>query len=85
MELPACLLAVWKIGAAYVPLDPSHPADRIEYILGDACVQVLLTHSSCRLRPRGIRTIEIDREQVVSEDNQSPSHWCTDRQKTLLM
>jgi len=65
LELPVCLLAVWKIGAAYVPLDPGHPAERIEYILNDACVQVLLTHSRCRLRSRAIRTVEIDREQAT--------------------
>ena len=31
--LPIALLAVLKLGAAYVPLDPSYPAERIEYIL----------------------------------------------------
>jgi amino acid adenylation domain-containing protein len=65
LDLPACLLAVWKIGAAYVPLDPTHPTERIEYILNDACVQVLVTHSRCRLRLAGIRTVEIDREQLT--------------------
>jgi amino acid adenylation domain-containing protein len=63
LELPACLLAVWKMGAAYVPLDPSHPAERNEYVLNDACVQILVTQSRYRLRPKGIRTVEIDREQ----------------------
>jgi amino acid adenylation domain-containing protein len=65
LELPACLLAVWKIGAAYIPLDPSHPAERIEYILGDACAQILLTQSGCRLRPRAIRSVEIDLEEAT--------------------
>ncbi len=65
LELPTCLLAVWKIGAAYVPLDPSHPAERIEYILSDARVQVLLTQSRCRLRPPAIRSVAIDREHAT--------------------
>ncbi|MFD1052581.1 AMP-binding protein, partial [Kibdelosporangium lantanae] len=30
------LLAVFKAGAAYVPVDPNYPPDRIAYILGDA-------------------------------------------------
>jgi amino acid adenylation domain-containing protein len=63
LELPECLLAVWKTGAAYVPLDPGHPKERIEFILGNARVEVLLTHSGCRLRPDGIHTIEFDRQQ----------------------
>jgi amino acid adenylation domain-containing protein len=68
LELPACLLAVWKAGAAYIPLDPSHPVERIEYILGDACAQILLTQSGCRLRPRGIRSVEIDLEEATIQE-----------------
>lgn len=32
----AAMLAIWKTGAVYVPLDPKNPTDRIEYMLGDA-------------------------------------------------
>jgi myxalamid-type nonribosomal peptide synthetase MxaA len=31
----AALLAIWKCGGAYLPLDPEHPADRMAYILRD--------------------------------------------------
>ncbi|HEY0512829.1 MAG TPA: amino acid adenylation domain-containing protein [Thermoanaerobaculia bacterium] len=31
----AALLAIWKCGGAYLPLDPEHPAERMAYILGD--------------------------------------------------
>ena len=37
------LLAVLEAGAAYVPLDPSHPADRRTAILKDAGVDVVVT------------------------------------------
>lgn len=37
------MLAVLKIGAAYVPLDPGFPADRIAYIGEDAGVRAVLT------------------------------------------
>ena len=65
LDLPTCLLAVWKMGAAYVPLDPSHPAERNEYVLNDACVQILVTQSRYRPWPQGIRAVEIDREQAT--------------------
>ncbi|MEU2589229.1 amino acid adenylation domain-containing protein, partial [Streptomyces avermitilis] len=42
-DLVVALLAVLKTGAAYVPLDPDHPAGRIEYVLEDAGPALLLT------------------------------------------
>ncbi|MGN9762080.1 amino acid adenylation domain-containing protein, partial [Streptomyces sp. SD31] len=42
-ELVVALLAVVKSGAAYVPLDPGYPADRLAYALTDAAPAVLLT------------------------------------------
>ncbi len=34
-DLPCALLAIWKCGAAYVPLDPANPAERLALILDD--------------------------------------------------
>ncbi|MEW2355929.1 amino acid adenylation domain-containing protein [Spirillospora sp. NPDC029432] len=36
LELVVAVLAVLKSGAAYVPIDPEYPADRIAYVLDDA-------------------------------------------------
>ncbi|WP_077923483.1 non-ribosomal peptide synthetase [Spirosoma sp. 209] len=44
LEMVVCLVAVMKTGAAYIPVDPRHPADRIGYVLADAGCQVLLTN-----------------------------------------
>ena len=38
------IIAVWKSGAAYVPIDPSYPDKRIEYILNDCKSNLLLTN-----------------------------------------
>jgi polyketide synthase PksJ len=40
------ILGIWKAGAAYVPIDPDFPADRIAYILNETRVSVLLTDRS---------------------------------------
>ncbi|MBW4633662.1 MAG: amino acid adenylation domain-containing protein, partial [Iphinoe sp. HA4291-MV1] len=37
------LLAVLKAGGAYVPVDPNYPTERLEYILADSQVSVVLT------------------------------------------
>ncbi|MFF1423169.1 amino acid adenylation domain-containing protein, partial [Streptomyces sp. NPDC058280] len=42
-ELLVALLAVLKSGAAYVPVDPGYPAERIAGVLTDATPQALLT------------------------------------------
>ena len=42
-DLPLALLGVLKAGAAYLPLDPGHPAERLAYILEDSAVRVLIT------------------------------------------
>ncbi|HEX8241862.1 MAG TPA: amino acid adenylation domain-containing protein, partial [Longimicrobium sp.] len=44
-DLVAALLAVWKAGAAYVPLEPSYPPARIRALLMDARAPVVITTS----------------------------------------
>ncbi|HEY9229325.1 MAG TPA: condensation domain-containing protein, partial [Gemmatimonadaceae bacterium] len=44
-EMPVALAAVLKSGAAYVPLDPSHPAERLRYTLEDAGVACAITRT----------------------------------------
>ncbi|MEM4990087.1 amino acid adenylation domain-containing protein [Collimonas sp. H4R21] len=39
------LLAVLKAGAAYVPLDPAYPADRLAHMLNDSAPRVVLTQA----------------------------------------
>ncbi|MFE3738978.1 amino acid adenylation domain-containing protein [Streptomyces sp. NPDC059134] len=43
VELVVALLAVVKSGAAYVPVDPDHPRDRVRRLLCDAAPRVVLT------------------------------------------
>ncbi|MDI5975005.1 amino acid adenylation domain-containing protein, partial [Amycolatopsis magusensis] len=43
--LSAAMLGAWKAGAAYVPIDPSYPAERIAHMLADANAAVAVTTS----------------------------------------
>jgi non-ribosomal peptide synthetase-like protein len=43
LESYVSLLAVGKAGAAFVPIDPASPPDRVAYIAGDAEVDLMLT------------------------------------------
>src|ERR1051326_945301 len=47
-ELVVALLGVLKSGAAYVPLDPAYPPERLEFTVQDAEIPVLLTSSTLR-------------------------------------
>ncbi|WP_280344750.1 non-ribosomal peptide synthetase, partial [Nocardia neocaledoniensis] len=42
VEFIVAVLAVLKAGAAYLPIDPAYPEDRIEYLVADAKPRVLL-------------------------------------------
>jgi natural product biosynthesis luciferase-like monooxygenase protein len=46
LEMVVALLGVLKSGAAYVPLDPKYPRDRIAWVLEDTRVPVILTQSA---------------------------------------
>ncbi|MBK5006466.1 non-ribosomal peptide synthetase [Pseudomonas sp. S32] len=63
LDTLAGLLAVLKSGAAYVPIDATHPTERIAYLLRDSAPQVVLTLSrfSERLPAHGRPQIELDR------------------------
>ncbi|WDE11818.1 non-ribosomal peptide synthetase [Thalassomonas haliotis] len=36
LDLPLTLLAAWRVGAIFIPLDPQYPQERINYIVSDA-------------------------------------------------
>lgn len=46
----AGMLAAWRVGAAFVPIDPSMPSSRRDRILDDACVRFVLEHGRFQLR-----------------------------------
>ncbi|WP_262414533.1 amino acid adenylation domain-containing protein [Streptomyces sp. ST1015] len=59
-ELVVAVLAVLKSGAAYLPLDPAYPAERLAYIVGDAQPVVVLAteDGTARALPCGTPTLD---------------------------
>ncbi len=46
LEMVVGLLGILKAGAAYVPLDPSYPAERLQYMLQDSMPSIVVTKES---------------------------------------
>eukprot|EP00899_Mesostigma_viride_P006987 jgi/Mesvir1/1628/Mv24009-RA.1 len=51
-EMVVGMLAILKAGCAYVPLDPEYPAERVQGMVADADISLLLT-SPCQQPPWG--------------------------------
>ncbi|MEU2742274.1 amino acid adenylation domain-containing protein [Streptomyces sp. NPDC007095] len=55
--LPVVLLAVWRAGAAYLPLDPEYPDDRLAWMAADSGARVVLARGPA---PAGLPGLDID-------------------------
>jgi amino acid adenylation domain-containing protein/non-ribosomal peptide synthase protein (TIGR01720 family) len=71
------LLATWKAGAAYLPLDPSLPSERLAFLLADSGVPLLLTDaaSAPSLPDHGARVLRLDAaaESIAAESAERPA------------
>ncbi|MBA4143015.1 MAG: amino acid adenylation domain-containing protein [Nitrosospira sp.] len=57
------LLAILKAGGGYVPLDPDYPRERLNYIMEDSDIKLLLTESHIKARIPdlpGLEVLELD-------------------------
>jgi amino acid adenylation domain-containing protein len=65
--VPVALLGVLKAGAAFVPLELSHPAERLAWILGDCGAGVVLTTSGAAggLPPGGWDVVCLDEADLA--------------------
>ncbi len=59
-EAIVAMVAVVKTGAAYVPIDPAHPASRIEFMLTDAAPMAAITTAGLLERLDGFDLLVID-------------------------
>ncbi|MFF8193111.1 amino acid adenylation domain-containing protein [Streptomyces bobili] len=60
-ETIAAILAVWKAGAAYLPIDPGQPADRVAHLITDSrAALTLTTEEILDDLPAGMRLVALD-------------------------
>ncbi|HZM74979.1 MAG TPA: amino acid adenylation domain-containing protein, partial [Candidatus Limnocylindrales bacterium] len=93
-DLIVALLAVLKAGAAYLPIDPAYPAERIAFMLADAAPALLLTTAGVSQRlpevPNVPRLYLNTGDPTDAADSADTSAWSTadltdaDRVRPLL-
>ncbi|WP_407895194.1 non-ribosomal peptide synthetase, partial [Scytonema sp. NUACC26] len=81
LDMVVGILAILKAGGAYIPLDPSYPVERLNFMLSDSQVSLVISHSSLVNRFRqmtndkGQMTIiylDSDWEIIKQESQQNP-------------
>jgi len=75
IDLITALLAVWKAGATYLPLDPELPPERITTILDNAAPSVVITHTAhsadTGILP-GALTLDTERDTLTQQPDTAP-------------
>jgi amino acid adenylation domain-containing protein len=76
-EMMVGLLGIMKAGGAYLPLDPTYPRERLEFMLQDGGAGVLVTQESllASLSSREARVVCIDRDwaNISQEGAENPN------------
>ncbi|TRX53347.1 amino acid adenylation domain-containing protein [Fulvivirga sp. M361] len=64
-----CMLGILKAGAAYVPIDPEYPQDRVIHILADVSVEVIITRKDylSRLDQNACHVLTLDEKSELIE------------------
>jgi pyochelin synthetase len=71
-EQVVAVLGILQSGAAYVPIDPKLPPERLNYLLEDSRVQIVLTQSKLRsiAVPERLQVICLDTDTLARENSQ---------------
>lgn len=67
-QMMVAILSILKVGAAYLPIDPSYPESRIKYVLQNSGTKVILTHRDLlHLDVSAYHIIDIDKPVFAAE------------------
>lgn len=81
-------LAIQKAGAAYVPLDPDYPADRVALYMQDSGAKIILTEAALtpHLPPHQAQVLEIDSDlRIQTADETNPQSGVTPNDLAYLI
>lgn len=87
-DLVVAALAVMKAGAAYLPVDPGYPTERIAYTLHDARAAVVITHSAMAAalsESDGVDRIGLDDAATVRFCAAADASDITDSERTAVL
>src|SRR5205807_703218 len=64
LDVAVSILATLKTGAAYLPLDPAYPGERLAFMVADAKPRIVITHERLQniLPPHDARVVVLDSE-----------------------
>lgn len=69
LEMIAAMLGIMKAGAAYLPIDPESPSERIKYILKDSSAALLLVNvKKYRPGPIAFKGETVDIDEIMQEE-----------------
>ncbi|HYO14749.1 MAG TPA: amino acid adenylation domain-containing protein, partial [Thermoanaerobaculia bacterium] len=72
-ELVVAILAILKSGAAYVPLDPGYPQERLAFLLEDSRAPLVVTRSELAGSLPGLRQVLLDTDgQEIARRSSRP-------------
>ncbi len=66
------LLGVWRCGGAFLPLDPSYPLERLQYMIDHSKVRVVLTEGEIH-RARELQGVEILDAETIAATSTAPA------------
>ncbi|MGW2803338.1 non-ribosomal peptide synthetase [Streptomyces sp. NPDC001269] len=81
-ETVVALLAILKAGAAYLPLEPTYPRDRLQFMLADSGAGLLLTRPTLAASlglGAGLRVIDVGEPPSAAPAREAPASGRVDR------
>ena len=71
LELLISILGVLKSGACYIPIDPTYPEKRIQYMLDNSEAKLLITSSELYDNMEFENKVRIDTEEIILQNHQN--------------
>lgn len=88
-EMVVAMLGIWKANAAYVPLDPQYPQERLRFMLEDANARVVITEEVLKEKIQGtdatVLCLDRDRKQIEEESKEEITEAGSSRQLAYLI